>query len=94
MAKKTTPKKTAARKSASKKTAARKSTSKKTAARKPDSKSKQCARCLKRKPLDSFGKNSRMKLGRKSYCRVCSSKLQREWNEEQRTAQESKRKRR
>lgn len=88
--KKATSKKTAARKPASKKT-----TSKKTAARKlVASKSKQCARCLKRKPLDSFGKNVRMKLGRKSYCRVCSSKLQREWNEEQRVAQGSKRKRR
>jgi len=92
--KKATSKKAVARKSTSKKTAAKKSTSKKTAAKKLDSKNKRCARCLKRKPLDSFGKNSRMKLGRKSYCRVCSSKLQREWNEEQRAAQGSKRKRR
>jgi hypothetical protein len=83
------------KKATSKKTTARKkATSEKTTARLQTSKSKQCARCLKRKPLDSFGKNSRMKLGRKSYCRVCSSKLQREWNEEQRAAQESKRKRR
>ena len=72
----------------------KKATSKKTVARKSTSKDKRCARCLKRKSLDSFGKNSRMKLGRKSYCRVCSSELQREWNEEQRAGQESKRKRR
>ncbi len=82
------------KKTAAKKKVDRKTTSKKKATRKQDPKSKQCARCLKRKPLDSFGKNPRMKLGRKSYCRDCSSELQREWNEEQREAQKPKRKRR
>ena len=40
-----------------------------------------CTRCLKRKKLEEFGKNPRMKLGRKSYCKKCSAELQREWNE-------------
>lgn len=44
-------------------------------------KSKVCSRCLKRKKLNLFGKNPRMKLGVKSYCRACSAELQREWNE-------------
>ena len=81
---------------AKRKSAPKKKTSKKKVSKKaPKSvKSKKCARCLDRKPLDSFGKNSRMKLGRKSYCRDCSSELQREWNEQQRVAQDSKRKRR
>lgn len=67
-----------------KKAVRKKATRKKASAKKSDSKNKQCARCQKRKSLDSFGKNSRMKLGRKSYCRVCSGELQREWNAEQR----------
>ena len=66
---------------------------KKVGAEKQDAKSKQCARCLKRKSLDSFGKNTRMKLGRKSYCRSCSTKLQRAWNVDQRKTTASKRKR-
>ncbi len=76
-----------------KKATTKKKASKKTASKKvpPKSvKSKKCARCLDRKPLDSFGKNSRMKLGRKSYCRDCSRELQREWNKEQRVATKSK----
>lgn len=39
-------------------------------------KSKKCARCQKTKRLEQFGINERMKLGRKSYCRVCSKELQ------------------
>ncbi len=54
---------------------------------------KQCARCLEKKPLDEFGENHRMKLGRKSYCLGCSAELQREWRREQSAAEKSKRKR-
>ena len=43
-------------------------------------KTKTCTRCLQRKKLASFGRNPRMKLGRKSYCKDCSAELQREWN--------------
>ena len=43
-------------------------------------KSKICACCGRRKPLEKFGKNPRMALGVKSYCRVCSADKQREWN--------------
>ncbi len=93
-----TTRKKAVRKKAShassKKTTRKKARRKKIGTEKQDAKSKQCACCLKRKPLDSFGKNSRMKLGRKSYCRDCSSKLQREWNKDQRKASGSKRKQR
>ena len=44
----------------------------------PDS--KVCASCLERKSLEDFGDNPRMALGKKSYCRPCSARLQREWN--------------
>lgn len=44
---------------------------------------KPCARCGKRKKLDQFGTNPRMKLGRKSYCRKCCSWLQRRFSREQ-----------
>lgn len=50
---------------------------------------KRCARCLELKPLSSFGKNPRMRSGRKSYCRPCSAELQREWNRAQREAEEA-----
>lgn len=49
-------------------------------------KSKVCACCQKRKSLDQFGKNSRMALGRKSYCRPCSAAKQRIWNKVRREA--------
>ncbi|GAF94855.1 unnamed protein product [marine sediment metagenome] len=47
-------------------------------------KTKVCSRCLKRKNLDQFGSNPRMKLGRKSYCKACAAELQREWNARER----------
>lgn len=43
---------------------------------------KACARCTKRKKLDLFGDNPRMKFGKKSYCKPCSADLQRKWNVE------------
>lgn len=57
-------------------------------------KTKVCTRCLKRKKLEQFGKNPRMKLGRKSYCKPCSAELQREWNEQQQRKKTTKKKRR
>ena len=47
-------------------------------------KSKVCADCRVRKKLDQFGKNPRMRLGRKSYCIECTRTRQREWNAEHR----------
>jgi hypothetical protein len=45
---------------------------------------KLCARCREKKDLEEFGKNPKMKLGRKSYCRVCSAELQKLWNRKHR----------
>lgn len=52
---------------------------------------KRCARCLQTKPLDDFGENPRMKLGRKSYCKDCSADLQRQWREERAKAKARRR---
>jgi hypothetical protein len=57
---------------------------KKATTRKKRPATKRCASCEKTKPLKEFGKNPRMRLGRKSYCRACSRDKQREWNAAQR----------
>lgn len=54
-------------------------------------KTKICVRCLKRKKLSQFGKNKRLLLGVKSYCRACAAELQREWNAKKKTKKTKKR---
>lgn len=71
------------KKKTAKKTTARKATRAATRTR------KLCVRCLETKSLDDFGKNPRMKLGRKSYCKSCSATLQREWNKKRREEEEA-----
>lgn len=42
-------------------------------------KTKVCADCEKRKARSQFGNNSRMKHGKKSYCRACAARRQAEY---------------
>jgi len=45
---------------------------------------KVCARCDVSKPFSEFGKNPRMRIGLKSYCRMCTNALQRDWSKRRR----------
>lgn len=54
---------------------------------------KRCARCKKLKPKSEFHANKRRKDGLSLYCRVCASRMSREWYQNNRgRAQENQRK--